>query len=67
MSEPTPAQEAYAADMELDAQIDDWYDANRKPINERHVGGVCFLGCGWFAHRFLSASIRAPRMTSSKV
>ena len=34
MSEPTAAQEAYAADMALDAQIDDWYDANRKPVNQ---------------------------------
>ncbi len=38
MSEPTSAQEAYAADMMLDAQIDAWYDAwhdaIHKPLNE---------------------------------
>ena len=33
MIEPTAAQEAYAADMALDAQIDAWYDA-RPPTNE---------------------------------
>ena len=33
MSDPTSAQEAFAADAMLDAQIDAWYDANRNIAN----------------------------------
>ena len=34
MSEPTAAQEAYAADMALDARIDAYYDEHHKPVNQ---------------------------------